>query len=52
MVALAAGQPSAGYSCPAHHPKTMFDESALPAGAAAYAALAMAALTKKTVTNR
>jgi hippurate hydrolase len=37
MVALAAGEPSKGYCYPQHHPKTQFDESVLPVGAAAYA---------------
>jgi len=45
MVALAAGRPQEGHDHPAHHPRTTFDEAALPAGAAAYAALALAALT-------
>ncbi len=44
MVALAAGTPSAGYAYPAHHPKTKFDESALPVGAAIYAQMALHAL--------
>lgn len=44
MVALAAGMPSAGYAYPAHHPKTKFDESALPIGAAIYAQMALHAL--------
>ena len=46
MIALAAGRPQDGHDHPAHHPRTTFDEEALPAGAAAYAALAMAALEK------
>lgn len=46
MIALAAGRPQDGHDHPAHHPRTTFDEAALPAGAAAYAALAMAALGK------
>ena len=46
MIALAAGRPQDGHDHPAHHPRTTFDEAALPAGAAAYAALAMAALEK------
>ena len=45
MVALAAGRPQEGHDHPAHHPRTTFDEAALPAGAAAYAALALVALT-------
>lgn len=44
MVALAAGRPQDGHDHPAHHPRTTFDEAALPIGAAAYAALALAAL--------
>ncbi len=44
MIALAAGRPADGHDHPAHHPMTTFDESALPAGAAAYATLAVAAL--------
>ena len=44
MVALAAGRPQDGYAYPAHHPKTTFDEAALPVGAAVYAAMALAAL--------
>lgn len=41
MVALAAGRPADGYDRPAHHPQTRFDESALPVGAAVYAAMAL-----------
>ena len=44
MVALAAGRPGDGHRFPAHHPRTTFDEAALPAGAAVYAALALRAL--------
>ena len=44
MVALAAGRPGDGYSFPAHHPQTIFDEAALPVGAAVYAAMALNAL--------
>ena len=44
MVALAAGKPSDGFAYPAHHPKADFDESALAAGAAVYAQMALAAL--------
>ena len=44
MVALAAGNPADGYDAPAHHPQTRFDESALPVGAAVYAAMALNAL--------
>ena len=42
MVALAAGRPGEGYAYPAHHPKTRFDEAALPVGAAVYAAIGLA----------
>ena len=41
MVALAAGEPSKGYEYPLHHAKVMFDENALPVGAALYAAVAL-----------
>ena len=44
MVALAAGRPQDGYDRPAHHPKTRFDEAALPVGAAVYTAMALQAL--------
>ena len=44
MVALAAGRPRDGYAYPAHHPKAVFDEAALPVGAAVYARMALAAL--------
>lgn len=44
MVALAAGRPLDGHDHPVHHPLTSFDESALPVGAAVYAAMALAAL--------
>ena len=37
MVALAAGNPSKGYTWPLHHPKVRFDEDALPIGAAIHA---------------
>lgn len=33
---LAAGSPNDGYNYPAHHPKVMFDERALPVGTAAH----------------
>jgi metal-dependent amidase/aminoacylase/carboxypeptidase family protein len=39
-VALAAGRREDGYAFPLHHPRTVFDEAALPYGAALYAALA------------
>ena len=41
MLALAAGRPEEGYSYPGHHPKVMFDESALPFGSSIYAYTAM-----------
>lgn len=41
MMSLAAGEPQNGYTYPLHHPKVMFDESALPYGAAAHAWVAM-----------
>ncbi len=41
MVALAAGNPKDGYVYPTHHPKTRFDEAALPVGAAVYAQMAI-----------
>ncbi len=41
MLALAAGQKEQGYTFPAHHPKTTFDEAALPYGAAVYAWMAL-----------
>ncbi|MGN1367371.1 MAG: M20 family metallopeptidase [Aristaeellaceae bacterium] len=44
MVALAAGRPGEGYAYPAHHPKTKFDEAALPVGAAIYAQMALNAM--------
>ena len=40
MAALAAGHPKDGYTYPLHHPQVRFDETALPFGAAAYAAMA------------
>lgn len=45
MVALAAGRAQNGYSYPAHHPQTTFDEAALPVGAAVYAAMALHAMS-------
>ncbi|MDY4140689.1 MAG: M20 family metallopeptidase [Eubacteriales bacterium] len=44
MMALAAGTPDTGCSYPAHHPKTCFDEDALPVGAAVYAQMALSFL--------
>lgn len=41
MVALAAGNPSKGYTWPLHHPKVRFDEDALPVGTAIHAYCAM-----------
>lgn len=49
MVALAAGRPQDGYDSPAHHPKTVFDEAALPTGAAVYAHLAANALNMQEI---
>lgn len=37
MLGLAAGRPQDGYTYPAHHPKSCFDEAALSNGAAIYA---------------
>lgn len=41
MLAVAAGQPQAGYTYPGHHPKVRFDEKVLSNGAALYAYAAM-----------
>jgi len=41
MLALSAGEPKNGYTLPLHHPKVMFDESALPIGSAVYAWFAL-----------
>ncbi|MBQ8406854.1 MAG: amidohydrolase [Clostridia bacterium] len=41
MVALCAGQKSKGYPYPLHHPKVLFDESALSIGSALYTAFAL-----------
>lgn len=41
MLALAAGEPDKGYAFPQHHPKVLFDESVLPAGAAVFVYTAM-----------
>ena len=41
MVALAAGNPSNGYTYPLHHPKVRFDEEVLPYGAAIHAYTAL-----------
>ena len=41
MLALAAGHPEQGYRYPLHHPKVIFDEEAMPYGAAIYAYPAM-----------
>lgn len=41
MLAIAAGQPQAGYTYPGHHPKVRFDEAVLGNGAALYAYAAM-----------
>ena len=40
MVALASGHPKNGYTHPLHHPEVRFDETAMPCGAAAFAAAA------------
>lgn len=40
-VGLAAGKREDGYTFPLHHPRTCFDEEALPFGAAVYAAFAL-----------
>jgi hippurate hydrolase len=41
MLALAAGQPQAGYCYPQHHPMVKFDEDVLAGGSAVYAYSAM-----------
>ncbi len=41
MMAIAAGQPQAGYTYPGHHPKVRFDEAVLTKGAAIFAYSAM-----------
>ena len=46
MLALAAGNTSEGYTYPLHHPKVRFDERALPAGAAAFAQVAVSYLSE------
>lgn len=46
MMALAAGAPDTGCGYPAHHPKTCFDEDALPIGAAVYAQMALSFLAE------
>ncbi len=48
MLALAAGHPKDGYVYPLHHPQVRFDETALPYGAAAYAAMAYNWLSEHT----
>ena len=40
LIALAAGNVQDGHTYPLHHPKTSFDESALPIGSAIYAQVA------------
>lgn len=42
MLALAAGEAARGYQHPLHHPAVLFDEDALPHGAALYAMGALA----------
>lgn len=46
MVALAAGNPSKGYTWPLHHPRVRFDEDVLPVGAAIHAYTALNWLEK------
>jgi hippurate hydrolase len=41
MLAIAAGQPQAGYTFPGHHPKVRFDEATLVKGAGLFAYSAM-----------
>ncbi len=41
MLALAAGEPEKGFDKPLHHPAVMFDEAAMPSGAAVLAQCAM-----------
>ena len=41
MLAIAAGEPQKGYDYPLHHPKVMFDDSALSIGSAIYAYTAL-----------
>ena len=41
MLSLAAGEPDKGYTYPLHHPKVIFDESAMVNGVAALTCLAM-----------
>ena len=41
MLAIAAGQPQAGYTFPGHHPKVRFDEATLVKGAGLFAYAAM-----------
>ena len=41
MLSLTAGEPAKGYAYPLHHPKTVFDESALSNGTAALTYLAI-----------
>jgi hippurate hydrolase len=41
MLALAAGEPKAGYCFPQHHPQVKFDERVLPMGSAVYAYTAL-----------
>ncbi|MBQ8291059.1 MAG: amidohydrolase [Clostridia bacterium] len=43
MLALSAGSNAGGYAYPLHHPKTDFDENALPIGAALFAEVALRA---------
>ena len=41
MLSLAAGEEKRGYTYPLHHPRTAFDEAALPYGTAAHAAVGL-----------
>ena len=41
LIGVSAGKISDGFSCGLHHPKTDFDERALPYGASIYASLAL-----------
>lgn len=40
MLAMPAGEPAKGYNYPQHHPKVIFDENVLSAGAAVFAGIA------------
>ena len=47
MLALAAGEPSRGYTYPQHHPKVRFDEAVLPTGTAAFVYMALRWLAER-----